>query len=114
MPVDARDVIARLSPERQARIKAEAERIIEEIGQANLRELRQMAERRQDDVAAAMNVSQPAVANLERRADALLSTLDQYVRALGGRLRVLIELPGRAPVELDMSALRPNEDGSAI
>ena len=44
---------------------------------------------------------QATISRMEAQSDMLLSNLDQVVRALGGRVRVLAELPGRAPVMLN-------------
>ena len=40
------------------------------------------------------------VSRLERRADMKLSTLREYVRALGGDLQLMVTLPGDVPVRL--------------
>ena len=37
---------------------------------------------------------------MEQQSDMLISTLDGVVRALGGRVRILAELPGRPPLYL--------------
>lgn len=108
MPVNANDILARIPDDRRAKIETRAAATIEEIGRAGLKDLRLLAGARQDEVAAKMAVSQPAVAKLEKRSDALLSTVQQYVQAIGGHMRVIVELPGREPVELDMPALHPN------
>ena len=41
----------------------------------------------------ALNVKQPAVAKLERRADMYVSNLRAYIEALGGRLSIVAEFP---------------------
>ena len=55
---------------------------------AELRESRGMT---QSAVASAMGLRQPTISELERRDDAYLSTLSNYVEALGGRLRLVAE-----------------------
>jgi DNA-binding XRE family transcriptional regulator len=47
----------------------------------------------QAEIARRMGISQSDVSKLERRADARVSTLRAYARALGGRLRLSLELP---------------------
>lgn len=55
---------------------------------AQLRKARGMT---QSTVAASMGVRQPSISELERRDDVYLSTLRDYVEALGGRLRLVAD-----------------------
>jgi hypothetical protein len=45
-------------------------------------------------------MTQDGVSRLEKRTDLLLSTLQDYVEALGGRLSLIAEFPDRNPVIL--------------
>jgi len=45
-------------------------------------------------------MKQESVSRVEKRADVLISTLDGYLRALGGSLRLVADFKDRAPVEL--------------
>ena len=45
------------------------------------------------EVAKAMNVEQAAVSKLERREDMYVSTLREYVKALGGELKLVASFP---------------------
>lgn len=55
----------------------------------------------QAEIGRRMGISQSDVSKLERRGDARVSTLEAYARALGGRLRITVELPQDAdPVPL--------------
>jgi len=92
------EVIASLPAEERRRIdqrvgelKAESE---------TLQELRKLAERSQADVAAALQVKQPAISRLERQTDMYLSTLRAYVEAVGGELDIVVRLPDRAEIRL--------------
>jgi len=58
-----------------------------------LHELRQARERSQEDLARELNVGQPAVAKLERRADMYVSNLRRYVEALVGSLEITARFP---------------------
>ncbi len=60
---------------------------------AQLHELGQAREMTQIAVGAALNVEQPAVAMLERRADMYVSNLRAYVEAVGGKLHIVAEFP---------------------
>ena len=94
--------------EEQAEIESQATRLIED--EMTLRDLRKAHELTQTRLAEALNISQDGVSRLERRSDFLLSTLRSYVEAMGGKLRLVAEFPGRGPVtvsgldSLDMRA----------
>ena len=62
----------------------------------SLAEARHRAGLTQADVGRRMGISQSDVSKLERRGDARVSTLRAYAQALGGRLSVLLQLPGDA------------------
>lgn len=47
-----------------------------------------------------LRIKQEAVSRPEQRTDMLLSTLDHYLRRLGGRLRLVAEFEARPPVTL--------------
>ena len=102
MTVALKNVLARKSPERRARIKADAKRMIAK--ELTLRDLRKGHELTQENLAAALGVKQGSVSNLENRSDMLLSTLREYIEALGGELQL------RA-TRFRMSALRPSFSG---
>jgi len=86
----------KLSPEAQARAAARAEAMLLEMQLQDLRRARQVT---QVEVAKAMNVEQAAVSKLERREDMYVSTLRQYIKALGGELKLVASFPdGDIPV----------------
>ena len=58
-----------------------------------LHELRRARAMTQKALGEALDVNQPAVAKLERRADMHVSTLRAYIEALGGRLSIVAEFP---------------------
>lgn len=81
---------AQMTPEAQARAAARAEAMLVEM---QLQELRRARNATQTDVAQAMNVEQASVSKLERRDDMYVSTLREYVRALGGELKLVASFP---------------------
>ena len=91
--------LATLTPERRARIEAEADRLHGEY--LTLRELRKARELTQVQLARTLGVQQATVAKYERQSDLLLSTLRSYVRAMGGNLKLMVEFPGKEPVSLE-------------
>jgi transcriptional regulator with XRE-family HTH domain len=78
------------SAARQARVVARVSEL--KRGMA-LHELRQARERSQEELARELNVGQPAVAKLERRADMYVSNLRRYIEALGGSLEITARFP---------------------
>lgn len=58
--------------------------------------LRRHSGRSQAQVASAMGTTQSGVSRLERQADVRASTLQEFVEALGGRLRLVVEFDGQA------------------
>ena len=81
---------AKMSPEAQSRSAARAEAMLVEM---QLQELRKTRRVTQVEVAKAMNVEQAAVSKLERREDMYVSTLREYVKALGGELKLVASFP---------------------
>lgn len=61
-----------------------------------LRELRALAGKTQEQVADAMGVAQAEVSRLEGRADSKLSTLERYVKALGGEVDIVARFGDRS------------------
>lgn len=74
------------SPEQLAQIER---RVEEGLLEMNLRALREMAGKTQEELAEIMKSSQGQVSVTERREDHLLSTLRRYVEALGGEIEVV-------------------------
>lgn len=75
----------RISERRLAEIDAQVE---QEVLEMNLAAVRELVGRSQTEVAKAMGSSQSEVSRSERREDHLVSTLREYVRALGGELEL--------------------------
>lgn len=81
---------AGMSPEAQARAAARAEAMLVEM---QLQELRKARKVTQVEVARAMQVEQAAISKLEHREDMYVSTLREYVKALGGELKLVASFP---------------------
>ncbi len=59
----------------------------------SLSELRMTANLSQQDVADSMNKKQPNLSKIERSSDMYVSTLCDFVRAIGGELEITVNLP---------------------
>lgn len=84
-------VLAGFAPERHRRIKARARELIAE--EMALRDLRKARHLTQEQVAERLGGKQVYVSRLESRSDAKLSTLRDYVKALGGELELMVSFP---------------------
>ena len=92
------DVKAGLSREARERVDARAAEIMAEV--EGLQPMRVALNQTQDALARRLRVSQASVAKMEQRTDLLLSTLRQYVEALGGQLSLVASFPGRPEVRI--------------
>ena len=89
-----------LPDERKQRIQARTEEL--EMEYLTLQELRKNAGLTQAAISQKLNMPQPNVSRLERESDMLLSTLRNYVNAMGGVLTISVELPYKPPVRLNL------------
>jgi len=69
------------------------ERAIEMLLATPLGEMRRAMEMTQEEIAAILGTTQANVSQMERRTDMYLSTLRQYVEALGGELEITARFP---------------------
>ncbi|MFL6208751.1 MAG: XRE family transcriptional regulator [Pyrinomonadaceae bacterium] len=74
----------------RARVEHKAETLIAEMPLNELRVARKMT---QEKLAEELNVKQAAVSKLERRADMYVSTLREYIEAMGGELEITARFP---------------------
>ena len=78
------------NPERRARVDEHKRAMRDAIALHEVRGARRMT---QEEVAAALAVTQANVSRIERQDDLYLSTLGEYVAALGGRLELRAVFP---------------------
>ena len=85
------ELLASRSPESQARIQE----IADELLLANqLYRIREELEISQKQLAEALGIKQPSLSAIENRGNDLkISTMKKYVEAMGGKLRIDVELP---------------------
>ncbi len=80
----------KMSPAARARSEEKAKQFIAEMPLQELRAARKLT---QEELAKMLNVNQAAVSKLERRADMYVSTLREFVRAMGGELEITARFP---------------------
>jgi DNA-binding Xre family transcriptional regulator len=79
-----------IPPERRARSRRRAEEMLAEL---RLWEVRAACDLTQEELAERLHIDQPNVSRLENRSDVHVSTLADYITALGGRLELLAVFP---------------------
>ena len=90
------EVIARLPRERRLKVEAKARTLARTLARdmidhaGSLGEIRRAFSKTQVEIARELGVGQVAVAQLEKRSDLLLSTLQRYVRATGAELSLVV------------------------
>ena len=92
-----RDVRRKHSPEIEAEI---ARRVKEAAGVMTLYRLREARSLTQVNLAKVLNVNQGAVSRMEKRTDMYVSTLRNFIQAMGGQLQVKAIFP-EGEVEID-------------
>jgi DNA-binding XRE family transcriptional regulator len=85
-----RELEAKMSPASRKRSRALAEKYRAEMPLDELREARAMT---QVHLAKILGVNQAAVSKLERRTDMYVSTLQDFVKAMGGELKIIARFP---------------------
>ena len=98
MPRNVNDIIRKLSPAQRKKVEARTAQLIAE--EVTLRQLRQACKLTQQKVARSLRIGQEGVSKIERRGDLLISTLRQYVQAMGGQLSLVVAFPDREPLIL--------------
>jgi DNA-binding XRE family transcriptional regulator len=86
------ELLANRSPESQTRIQQQmADELLLEI---QLHLIREELEISQKELAATLGIKQPSLSAIENRGNDLkISTMKKYVEAMGGKLRIDVELP---------------------
>jgi DNA-binding XRE family transcriptional regulator len=103
MTVSQEEMLTSLSPEMRERVERRAAELIEE--ELTLRELRRIHDLTQARMAEMLGNEQDSISRMERRTDMLLSTMSEYIEAMGGKLRLIAEFPDRKPYEVKLNYL---------
>lgn len=103
-----RDIRRTHSPEVEERIR---KRVEEAAGVMTLYQLREARNLTQVSLAKVLNVNQGAVSRMEKRTDMYVSTLRNFIRAMGGQLQVKAVFPeGEVQIEQFESLAEPQEE----
>ena len=85
-----KNLVAKMSPDSQKRIK---ERTAQMHSEMALQELRQAMNLTQQELADLLQMNQAAISKLEHQSDMYVSTLRRFVAAMGGELRIIAHFP---------------------
>ncbi len=83
----------KMSPEALARAEKRAQRMLDEMPLSELRAARLLT---QESIAKSLGINQAAVSKMERRADMYISTLRDFIAAMGGELEITARFPDGA------------------
>jgi len=89
-------VLEALSPEERAEVEKQKQELLEE--HLTLQELRKAHKMTQEMLAGTLGMKQAQISRMEKRSDLLLSTLRNYVEAMGGTLKLVAEFPNHKAV----------------
>ena len=96
MAVNIEDKIEKLSAAQRKRVESRAAELLAE--EMTLRDLRKARKLTQVRLAKQLKITQDSVSRLEKRSDLSLFTPRKTVKAMGGNLSLVAEVPDRAPV----------------
>jgi len=85
-----RDLRAKMSKESRARTHEKAQLMLSKLPLAELRQARHFS---QEQLAAELDVRQPAVAKIEKKMDMYISTLRRFIEAMGGNWKFVRIFP---------------------
>lgn len=91
-------VLNELPEARRAKVEQRGAELIQE--EMTLMQLRKDLSLTQEQMAEMLEKKQGEVSKFEKRGDMLISTLRDYIEALGGELELVARLPGRGAVKL--------------
>ena len=97
MARNIQELRAKMSPEARGASDAEHSRLREEM---SLHQLRKAREFTQTKIAEELHMGQGDVSKLERRTDMYVSTLANYLRAVGADLEIRAVFPGGQAVKI--------------
>ena len=90
MAKNFQELQSKMSREARARSERAADKMISEMG---LAELRTAMDLTQEALADALDVKQASISKMERRSDMYISTLSKIIEAMGGELQIVAKMP---------------------
>ena len=91
MAIPYEQVLAEESEETQLWVKQRAAELI--AAELNLRQVRRLRKLTQARLSKRLKIGREGVSRIEKRSDLYISTLRSYVEGVGGKLKLVVELP---------------------
>ncbi len=86
-----KDVMNELPADERAKVMARTRELLaEEIAIQHLRKARRLTQERMAEL---LGIGQDSISRLEHRSDLLISTLQSYIKAMGGTLKLVVQFP---------------------
>jgi transcriptional regulator with XRE-family HTH domain len=85
-----KDIRRKLSSEKEAEVRRYVRSVVETVSLNQLREARKLT---QENLAAILRINQGSVSKMEKRTDMYVSTLRNFVEAMGGQLQIRAVFP---------------------
>jgi len=96
MAKNFKELQAKMSREARVRSEEAANKMISEMGLAELREAMDLT---QESLADTLHIRQASISKMERRSDMYISTLSKIIEAMGGELQIIANMPnGRVQI----------------
>jgi transcriptional regulator with XRE-family HTH domain len=86
-----KNLLKKMSPESQKKVREKADKLLKEV---LLRELRETRKITQEDLAEILEINQSSVSKIESRGPSIsIGVLENYINALGGELELRAKFP---------------------
>jgi DNA-binding XRE family transcriptional regulator len=106
-----KDIRRTLSPEQEEATRQYVKSVVEAVTLNQLREARSLT---QANLASVLGVNQGSVSKMEKRTDMYISTLRNFIQAMGGQLQIKAVFPeGEVEIEQFKDVAGSSADGGA-
>ncbi|MCC7529474.1 MAG: XRE family transcriptional regulator [Candidatus Melainabacteria bacterium] len=102
------DYLQALPRERREKVDARAKEILAE--EMSLQELRKARQQSQQKLAEVLHVKQGEISKIEHRTDMYVSTLRDYIEAMGGTLEITASFPNSPPIKINQFEIDLNQE----
>ena len=106
------DYLKALPKERRQKVDARAKEILSE--EMSLQELRKAKQQSQQKLAEKLNVKQAEISKIEHRTDMYVSTLRDYIEAMGGTLEITASFPNSPSIKINQFEAEEPESREAM
>jgi DNA-binding XRE family transcriptional regulator len=101
------DYLQALPAKRREKVNARAKEILAE--EMSLQELRKARQQSQQKLAEVLHVKQGEISKIEHRTDMYVSTLRDYIEAMGGTLEITAYFPNSPPIKINQFEIEESQ-----